>query len=47
LEYGVATQAVKERNVEKLSDQTISNLLLKVNTKLSGRNFIVAKDDPK
>jgi hypothetical protein len=22
-------------------------LLLKVNTKLSGRNFIVAKDDPK
>jgi eukaryotic translation initiation factor 2C len=47
LEFGVATQAVKEKNVEKLSDQTISNILLKVNTKLSGRNFIVAKDDPK
>jgi eukaryotic translation initiation factor 2C len=47
LEYGVATQAVKERNVEKLSDQTISNLLLKVNIKLSGRNFVVSKDDKK
>jgi eukaryotic translation initiation factor 2C len=47
LEYGVATQAVESRNVNKLSDQTISNILLKVNTKLNGRNFVISKEDLK
>jgi eukaryotic translation initiation factor 2C len=47
LELGVPTQGVAEKNVYKLSDQTISNILLKVNTKLKGRNFSLHKNSKK
>ena len=42
LKYGIPTQAVEEKNVYKLSDQTISNILLKINTKCGGRNFMLS-----
>ncbi len=42
LEYGIATQAVDEKNINRLSDQTVSNILLKINTKLGGRNFMLS-----
>jgi len=40
--YGVATQGVEDRNVNRINDQTVSNILLKVNTKLGGRNFLLS-----
>lgn len=40
--YGVPTQGVEDKNVNRISDQTISNILLKVNTKLGGRNFFLS-----
>ena len=43
LEYGIATQAVEDRNVTRINDQTISNILLKINTKLGGRNFVLVQ----
>ena len=42
LKYGIATQGVEARNVRRINDQTISNILLKVNTKLGGRNFLLS-----
>ena len=41
LEYGITTQAVDDKNVTRINDQTISNILLKINTKLDGRNFVL------
>jgi eukaryotic translation initiation factor 2C len=43
LDFGIATQGVEERNVTKLSDGTISNILLKINTKLGGTNFVLSQ----
>jgi eukaryotic translation initiation factor 2C len=43
--YGVATQGVEEKNVYKINDQTISNILLKVNTKLGGRNWFLSRQN--
>ena len=42
LRFGVMTQCVDGKNVFKLSDQTVSNILLKMNSKLGGKNFILA-----
>jgi eukaryotic translation initiation factor 2C len=42
MKYGIATQAVEEKNVSRLSDQTVSNILLKINTKLGGKNFVLS-----
>jgi eukaryotic translation initiation factor 2C len=43
--FGVPTQGVEDKNVNRLSDQTISNILLKINTKLGGRNFILSQSN--
>jgi hypothetical protein len=43
LYYGIPTQGVDAKNVFKCQDQTISNILLKVNTKLGGRNFVLSQ----
>jgi eukaryotic translation initiation factor 2C len=43
LEYGIATQAVEDRNVNRINEQTVSNILLKINTKLGGRNFVLVQ----
>jgi eukaryotic translation initiation factor 2C len=42
LTYGVSTQGVEDKNVQRISDQTVSNILLKINTKLGGRNFLLS-----
>jgi hypothetical protein len=41
--YGIPTQGVDQKNVFKSQDQTISNILLKINTKLGGRNFVLSQ----
>lgn len=43
LHFGIPTQIVLSKNVFKLSDQLISNLFLKINTKLGGRNFVLSQ----
>ena len=42
LDYGIMTQVVKEKNILTMNDQKITNILLKVNCKLGGKNFILA-----
>lgn len=42
LKHGILTQGVEERNVNKMQDQTLSNILLKINTKLGGRNWLLS-----
>lgn len=39
--FGVATQCVQAKNVNKTSAQTLSNLCLKINVKLGGVNSIL------
>lgn len=39
--FGLATQCVQSKNVNKTSPQTISNLCLKINVKLGGINSIL------
>jgi len=39
--FGMATQCVQSKNVNKTSPQTISNLCLKINVKLGGINSIL------
>lgn len=41
LQTGVVTQGVAGKNIFKANDQFVSNVLLKVNTKLGGRNFVL------
>ena len=41
--YGIPTQGVDQKNVFKSQEQTISNILLKINTKLGGRNFVLSQ----
>ena len=43
LSYGVPTQGVEDRNVNRINEQTISNILLKINTKLGGRNWFLSR----
>ena len=43
LKRGIATQAVEDRNVFRIQDQTISNILLKINSKLGGKNFVLSQ----
>lgn len=43
--YGILTQGVDSKNVNKLQEQTISNILLKINTKLGGRNWLLSKSN--
>ena len=42
LTYGIFTQGVEDKNVNRINDQTISNILLKINTKLKGRNWLLS-----
>ncbi|VEL25262.1 unnamed protein product [Protopolystoma xenopodis] len=39
--FGLATQCVQSKNVNKTSPQTLSNLCLKINVKLGGINSIL------
>lgn len=39
--FGLATQCVQAKNVNKTSPQTLSNLCLKINVKLGGINNIL------
>ena len=39
--FGLATQCVQAKNVNKTSPQTLSNLCLKINVKLGGINSIL------
>lgn len=39
--FGLATQCVQSKNVNKTSPQTLSNLCLKINVKLGGINNIL------
>ena len=43
--YGVPTQGVEDKNVNKMIDQTISNILLKINTKIGGRNWFLSRQN--
>lgn len=43
---GVATQGVAGKNLFKANDQFASNVLLKINTKLGGRNFVINQTTP-
>lgn len=45
LTYGIPTQGVEDKNVNRISDQTISNILLKINTKLGGINFVLSREN--
>lgn len=45
IQFGVATQCVSARNVSRINDQLSSNILLKINTKLGGRNFVLNKQN--
>lgn len=40
---GVVTQCLKSQTLRKLSDATITNILLKINSKLNGINHIFAQ----
>jgi hypothetical protein len=48
LKYGIATQIVKDKNVKpnyktnEIDTQKVSNILLKINTKLGGTNFVIS-----
>jgi len=39
--FGLATQCVQAKNVNKTTPQTLSNLCLKINVKLGGINSIL------
>jgi eukaryotic translation initiation factor 2C len=43
LKHGIATQSIDEKTVKKLNPLTTSNILLKINTKLNGRNFMLSQ----
>lgn len=45
LSYGVPTQGVKDKNVTRISEQTISNILLKINSRIGGINFTLSRDN--
>ncbi|RMZ98199.1 Eukaryotic translation initiation factor 2C 2 [Brachionus plicatilis] len=42
---GIVTQGVKDKNVNKTNDQTISNILLKINCKVGGKNFVLSREN--
>lgn len=44
LHLGIATQGIAGKNLFKANDQYVSNVLLKVNTKLGGRNFTLSQN---
>lgn len=41
--YGVMTQCIQAKNVERANGQLFGNLLQKINTKLGGVNTVIAK----
>jgi hypothetical protein len=41
--YGVPTQCVTSRIVYKMNEQVMSNILLKINSKLGGTNFVLSR----
>ena len=45
LNYGIPTQGVEDRNVNRINEQTISNILLKINCKVGGTNFILSREN--
>nr|AGH55731.1 argonaute B2 [Brachionus calyciflorus] len=45
LMFGVPTQGVEDRNVNRLNEQTVSNILLKINSRVGGTNFILSREN--
>jgi len=42
LKHGIATQILEQKTLDKINPMTTSNILLKINTKLNGRNFLLS-----
>ena len=42
IEYGIPTQIIDAKTLFKMNPNTASNVLLKINTKLNGRNFLLS-----
>ncbi len=42
IKYGIATQIVDQNTLNRINPMTASNILLKINTKLNGRNFLLS-----
>ncbi len=42
IKYGIATQIVDQKTLDRINSTTASNILLKINTKLNGRNFLLS-----
>jgi uncharacterized protein (UPF0218 family) len=40
--YGIPSQGVKDINVNKVIETTLSNIIMKINTKLGGRNWYLS-----
>ena len=43
--FGIATQCIMSKNVIECKDQVISNILLKINSKLCGTNFVLSQNN--
>ncbi|XP_044739268.1 protein argonaute-2-like isoform X2 [Chrysoperla carnea] len=41
LKYGILTQCIKSRTMQRMNPSTVSNILLKVNAKLNGTNHVL------
>lgn len=42
IKYGIATQIIEQKTLDRINPMTASNILLKINTKLNGRNFMLS-----
>lgn len=47
LEFGIPTQCILTKNVYSPKEQVISNILLKINCKLGGTNFVLSEANEK
>ena len=48
ISYGIPTQSLDKKNVEKLlQNGGLSNVCLKINSKLGGTNFVINKENDK
>jgi hypothetical protein len=45
--FGIPTQCIMSKNVIACKDQVISNILLKINSKLCGTNFVLSQNNQK
>ena len=42
INYGIPSQGVKDINVNMINEQVLSNIIMKINTKLGGRNWYLS-----